>query len=66
MEKGELLVSGPQSVGPELGGPESQPPISELSYKLLARKDIRNPTDKLFRENPHISQPNYSMVHPLT
>ena len=36
MEKGELLVSGPQGGGPELGGPESQQPISDLSIQVVA------------------------------
>ena len=36
MEKGELLVSGPQCGGPELGGPESQLPILNLGNKVLA------------------------------
>ena len=36
--------------GPELGGPELGLPISEVGSKVVARNDIRNPTDKLLRE----------------
>ena len=45
-----LASGGPELGGPELGGPELGLPISELSNQVLARKNIRNPTDKLFRE----------------
>ena len=44
--RNKVLASG----GPELGGPELGLPILELRNKVLARSDIRNPTNKLFRE----------------